>query len=185
MSRRYADQTRRLAAIGGLLASLLAIGCASTGRTTAEPLTEDALTSSGGLIEFIGNQPFVTAELGYRAAYAMAEGEMFDGEYAALEQTLVQRGIAKANWNLAAGEPLRRGQVGYLVCRAAGIKTGVNWNLLGTERHAYRELMYLGIAREAGEYGLMPGGEFQGVLVATEEYLAEGQTDQIRLGPRQ
>lgn len=174
---------RRVGYVAGLLLSLLAIGCASTGRT-AEPLTKDARTSSGGLIEFIGNQPFVTAETGYRAAYAMAQGEMFDGDFVALEQALVEREIASANWDLAAGDPLRRGQVGYLVCRAAGIKTGVNWNLLGSERYAYRELMYLGIAHEAGEYSLMSGGEFQGVLVATEEYLAEGQTDRVRLGER-
>jgi hypothetical protein len=166
----------------------LNFGCASTGRSpagAAEPLPEDVLTSSGGLIEFIGNQPFVTAELGYRAAYAMAEGEMFAGDYAALQSALVQLEIARSSWDLAPDQPLRRGQIGYLLCKSAGITSGFNWNLLGGERYAYRELVYLGIVRPAGEYGLMSGGEFQGALIATEEHLAEGQTSAVRLGPRQ
>lgn len=174
--------TRAIAISCFVLASL-SLGCASTGRS-AEPLSEDALTSSGGLIEYIGNQPFVTAETGYRAAYAMAKGEMYSGDFESLQSTLVQQGIAREAWELSSGDPLRRAHVGYLICRAADIKTGLNWQLTGLERYAYRELAYLGIAKGAGEYGLMPGGEFQGILTATEEYLSQGQTDRVRLGPR-
>jgi hypothetical protein len=77
---------------------------------------------------------------------------------------------------------LNRGEVGYLMCRAAEIEQSLNWRLLRLGRYAYRDLRYLGIAGPGGEFGLMSGGEFQGILRRTEDYMED---DTITLGQPQ
>lgn len=134
------------------------------------------------LIAYLGNQPFVTAEAGYRAAYLLHAGESFDGDFAALREELRTQALINPHWRHAAGDRLNRGEVGYLMCRAAEIEQSLNWRLLRLGRYAYRDLRYLGIAGPGGEFGLMSGGEFQGILRRTEDYM---ENDTITLGQPQ
>ena len=116
------------------------------------------------------------------------KGDDFAGDYAALRSKLESEGIVPQVWQHAADRPLTRADVGFLICRACGIHTGVWWNILPLGRFAYRELIYNDIARPGGDYALVSGGEFQGILRRAERYLARnGQSPSPTpdLGPPQ
>jgi hypothetical protein len=169
-----------LATVAALLGwTLLGLtGCQSAGPTgdpTPGPAAEGkpVPTNDLDLLEYIGDQPFVTAESGYRATYVLWKGEDFTGDYAALRAELENAGLVPQVWQHAADRPLTRADVGFLICRACGIRTGVLWNVLPLGRYGYRELIYHEIARPGGDYALVSGGEFQGILRRAERYLAQ------------
>lgn len=147
-------------------------GCQAT-----QPHTGPAPTipnNNAELVLYISNQPYLTAEPAYRAVYALAHGETFNGKFDELAASLQNDKLIGA-WNLPPQKHLRRMHVGYMICRAVNIRTGVNWNLTGLGRYAWRELIYHEIAAGGSELGLISGGEFVGILSRAEEYLARTQ----------
>ena len=72
-----------------------------------------------------------------------------------------------------------------MLCRAADVRTGLNWRLTGMGRYAWRELNYLKIASPISEYGYVPGGQFIGVLARAEDYMHRVRgdgTEPVELG---
>ena len=104
-----------------------------------------------------------------RAARLM--GEIFEGDYAALTETMTSEGLIGRGWSYDTSTFVDRAAVGHMVARACDIRRGLNWQVTGLGRYAYRELIYLGIAHPGGEYSLISGGEFLGLLARAEEYL--------------
>ena len=159
---------RTLAAAAGLLCSVALSGCA-TMRATSQPAMPAA--SNAELVDYISDQPFVTAEAGYRAVYVLWKGQPYSGDYSGIQSELINGNIAAGGWNHDPADYLNRATVGYLVCRACEIKSGLNWMLTGMGRYAWKELQYRGIAQTSGgELGLITGGEFLGILSKAEEY---------------
>lgn len=158
---------RTLAAAALLFGSLWLSGCASM-RAASQPAMP--AESNAELVDYISDQPFVTAEAGYRAVYVLWKGQPYAGEYSGLQSELVNGDIAAGAWNHDPADYLDRGSVGYLVCRACEIRSGLNWMLTGLGRYAWKELQYRRIAQSGGEMGLVTGGEFLGVLIKAEEY---------------
>lgn len=159
---------------------LLASGCAMSNprMATDEPVPAD---QNAELIVFISDQPYVTAEAGYRAIHVLCTGAVFDGDYAALQSDLIERDVVARKWGHHPDECLDRAAVGYMVARAVEIRTGLNWQLFGLGRYAWRELIYRGIAHPGSEYNLVSGGEFLGILARAEEFRFErGQPLQER-----
>lgn len=124
------------------------------------------------LVLYISDQPYITAEPAYRAAHLLAKGRSFAGEFDELAETMVADGLVGKSWGYPPQRCLTRADVGYLICRACRIRSGVNWNLTGLGRYAWRELIYHNIADGGDENRLMSGGEFVGILLRAEEYLA-------------
>ncbi len=169
---------------------LFAGACAAPDRATSAPVAAtagaddaaaigasaaaapDVPRGNADLLIYIAEQPILLAEPGYRAAYVLWKGEPFTGDFDELSRVLADGKIAGSWWELSADEPLDRAAVGYLVCRAGELNSGLNWQLTGLGRYAWRELVYHGIARASSEWNLISGGEFLGVLLKTEEYLA-------------
>jgi hypothetical protein len=167
---------------GPLLIVAFTAGCRVTlmrsGPQPAVPTDQNA-----ELMEFIGDQPYVTAEAAYRAVYILWKGAdaMFRGSYEELQSELEQARIIDPLWKLPPDAPVDRASVGYMIARVCNIRTGLNWQLLGLGRYAYREVAYRGIAEPAGDLGLVSGGEFLGILLRAEQYM---QTTGKGLGPR-
>lgn len=146
-------------------------GCQAPGRsTTAGEVPRD---SNAELVAYIADQPFVTAEPAYRAVYVLWKGEPFSGDFEALADTLRTGGVACKCCRPAADQPLRRGAIAFMVCRACEIRGGINWALTGMGRYAWRALQYRGIAGPGSEYGWMSGGEFVGLLLRAEDHLRQ------------
>ena len=140
---------------------------------------------NGALAEYIADQPFVTVEPAYRAVYILWKGEVFEGDFHALTEALAAGGIITQRWNYPADGQIDRASVGYMLCRAGNVRSGLNWQLTGLGRYAWRELNYLGIANPISEYGYVPGGQFIGMLARSEEYmLRRGQAgiEPVELG---
>jgi hypothetical protein len=137
-------------------------------RATTQP------TIPGGnaaLIQHISEQPYVTAEAAYRAVFVLWQGELFDGDFAALSEALHEGGMIGQNWNLTSDQYLDRATVGYMICRVCGVRSGLNWQLTGLGRYAWRELQYKQIAGPGSEMSLVGGGEFLGILARAEDYM--------------
>jgi hypothetical protein len=171
---RDAQLTRaalRSAALVALLSGALSLaGCrAAQPHATTQPAVPTETNAE--LVEYISDLPYVTAESAYRAVHILAKGEIFQGDYADLAATMAAEGLIGPGWNHAGNTFVDRAAVGHLVARACQIRRGLNWRLTGLGRYAYRELIYLGIAHPSGEYGLISGGEFLGLLARAEEYL--------------
>lgn len=162
----------------------------ASARLAAEPATAEPVPRDNAeLIDYLGRQPFVTAEAGYRAAYLLWRGTSFDGDFAALRDELVAAGIADRVWNHAADQRLLAADVGYLVCRAGEINRSLNWSLLRLGRYAWRDLVLLRIAPNGGgELNYVSGGEFQGILRRADAYVAqrdaEGGTVELGAAPQ-
>ncbi len=149
--------------------------------------TQPAVPRAGNaeLVNYIGDQPFVTAEAAYRAVYILAKAQAFDGEYDALAGALRSEKLVPGRWHHAPEQYLDRAAIGFMICRACQIRSGVNWNLTGLGRYAWRELQYHDIAQGGSEYGLMSGGEFVGILSRADDYLrrtGKGDVQRVELG---
>jgi len=156
----------------GMLLTPLLTGCrAAMPRATTQP--EVPTDTNAELVEYISDQPYVTAEAAYRAVYILANGEIFEGDYDALEAEMIDARLVGAAWYYEPDQFIDRAAVGHLVARACDLHAGLNWQLTGLGRYGYRELIYRRIAHPAGEFGLISGGEFLGVLARADEYLHE------------
>jgi hypothetical protein len=156
--------------LAGMLLAPLLIGCQAAGPRAATPLTVPSDTNAE-LVEYISDQPYVSAEAAYRAVFILAKGEIFHGDYDALATEMRTSGLIGQTWSYAPETFVDRAAVGFLVARACHIRSGLNWQLTGLGRYAYRELIFRRIAHPSGELGLISGGEFLGVLARAEEYL--------------
>jgi len=153
-----------------MLACLALGGCqALEPRAASQPAVPQA--GNAELIACIADQPLVTAEAAYRATYLLSKGEAFSGDFAALTEALRAEALVGKSWQYTSDQFVDRAAIGFMVCRACNIRSGVNWNLTGLGRYAWRELQYHRIADEGSEYGLMSGGEFVGLLSRAEDYL--------------
>ena len=166
---------------------LLLAGC-QIGGVHAPSETPPPRGSSARLVNYISDQPFVTADSGYRAIYTLAKNAEFTGDFPELTQTLSSDGLIGKDWNYSADRCLDRASVGFMVCRACRIQSGLNWMLTGLGRYAWRELQYKDIAGPGSEYATMSGGEFVGLLLRAEDYLERtGKTEvpKTQLGRRE
>lgn len=183
---------KRCVMFGVLGALALIAGCRGDRRdasATTRPagLTPEVAENSADLMEYVGNQPYVTAEAGYRAVYALWKFESHAGSFEQLRDTLREGRIISRGWNHAPDDLLTRADVGYMVCRATNIRTGLNWQLTGLGRYAWRELIYREIAAASSEANLISGGEFLGVITRADEYSArrgKAPPPNLDLGPR-
>lgn len=158
---------------------LLAGGCRATmpAGATSQPSPS---AGSAELLAHAAAQPLVSAELGYRVIYALWKGEVFGGDFASLSTALAERRIIDPAWRLGPDVCLDRATVGYMVCRAIGIRSGANWMLTGLGRYAWRELQYRNIAGPGGESGLVSGGEFVGLVARADDYAISRHKDLTR-----
>lgn len=129
--------------------------------------------SNAELMEYIGDQPFITAEPACRALHILWTGEVFEGDYAALLGKLEEAGIVSPGWKHPPDALIDRATLGYMVARTSDIRSGLNWRLWGLGRYAYRELVYREIAVSKGEHSYVSGGEFLGILNRAEQYVKE------------
>ena len=118
------------------------------------------------------------AELGYKTAATAAdaarafmilvsEGKETGADYEAARTYLRSRGVLPDGWlnSARAEDPLEKGHLARLVCRAIGIKGGTWMRLLGPQpRLALRECVYLELMAIGPEYQYVTGGELVGVI---------------------
>jgi len=63
------------------------VGCHATGMRSA-PQTAVPASGNAELVQYVSNQPYLTAEPAYRAVYALAHGQAFGGGFDELATAL-------------------------------------------------------------------------------------------------
>lgn len=168
--------------------TLLAAGCHGPPRATSQPSLHEY--GNAALVYYLNNQPFVTAEAGYREVYVLWKKQMFEGDFPALSETLRAGRIVDATWNHAPEDYLDRATIAYMVARAIDLRTGLNWHLLGLGRYAYRELIQVEViglfnysagSGYPGELGRPTGGEFAGIIGRAQAYAEEFEKESGRI----
>ncbi len=180
--RRTLRRARVALPIGVMAAGLLAsVGCqhGATGITTQPAIPAD---SNAQLVEYIADQPYVCAEAAARAVFVLARGEVFEGDYGALEAAMRSGGLLPRGWGHGPGDFLNRAEVSFMIAKAINLRSGLNWQLTGLGRYAHRELMYRRIAHPGSEIKLVSGGEFLGMLQRANQYLDKRGEAHAELG---
>jgi hypothetical protein len=128
----------------------------------AEEATSDA--------QFFGELAYKDVATAADAARAMvllaSEGETDRPDFDAARAWLAERDVSTA-WlaEATATDPIAKGRLAALVCRALGVKGGLGMRLLGpTPRLALRECVYLELMEQGATGTHVRGGELSGVI---------------------
>jgi hypothetical protein len=102
----------------------------------------------------------------------VSEGRVGGGDFVADKQYLRDQGVLSA-WleRAAADDPLRKGRLATLLCRALQIKGGLWMRLFGpVPRYALQECVYLDLMVGGAEYAHVTGGELVGVIDRADRF---------------
>lgn len=88
---------------------------------------------------------------------------------------LLDRDIIRPEWRLDPDQWIDRGTLSYMLCKAIGIRGGVNMilfgsNGLGDRRYAYRELRYRKLIQEGVDYNYVSGPELVTAIGKIDRY---------------
>ena len=158
--------------VSAAVLSIFLVGCQS-GLPRSRAAVRPIPSGNAALMHYIADMPLVTAEAAYRGVYLIAEGNAYEGEYEALRDELVDRGIVGSTWKHHHDTLMNRAGVAYMVCKSCDIKRGLNWRLIGAGRYAWRELQHMGVGGRGSELGNLSGGEFLGILSRADKYLMD------------
>lgn len=105
---------------------------------------------------------------------------MIDGEdrYQSFVDRLIAldaKGVANASWDIEANEPVTKGTLAYMLCRALGLKGGVMLRLIPCRRYAYREALYHGLMAKGAAREPLTGPEAVGIIGRAAR-MKEGET---------
>jgi len=158
-----------------LLVAMLS-GCA--GPRTFQPEKNPDSLSDEAFHGYLANVPLVSVEEAYRAVVILESGEDSQKSYDARRTYLEGKGIVRPEWGLEPGNVIDAGSVAYMVCQVCRIPGGVNYNLfgkmgLGDRRYALRELIYLNLWDDAGDYQYVTGGMLMALLSKADEYMSQ------------
>jgi len=162
---------------------IFAVGCNQSAQMNrAGDLTAKGAASSGSVVmnrdENAGVAEDGSAELAYKLAFKkwgtnaeacsmmlyLVEGEDQGETFEQKQQLLQSRGILPGDWDLSATEPVRKGTLALMLCRALDIKGGLFMRLVGGRRYAYREAVYLDLMQGGSEREYLTGPEVVDIM---------------------
>lgn len=151
-------------------------GCAM--KRTYQPDRDTNSLSSSAFQAYLNKAPLVTVDEAYRAIGLLENGEEIGGSFSEREQYLADRGIIRREWKLSGEQVIDAGSVAYMVARICHLRGGVNYNLfgrigLGDRRYALRELIYLEMWGDVGDYQVVTGGMLTRLLAKADKHMAE------------
>ena len=96
-------------------------------------------------------------------------------ESATFEQDVAhlrQAGILPNKWQITADQPVDRGELSSLLCKALDIKGGLTMRVLGpARRYAFRECVFLKLLPHGHQHEYLTGEDLIAVVGLTEKYL--------------
>ncbi len=172
------SRTRKTSPVLGTLlvlaCGLLTPGCA--GPRSFVPDVEPESLSDVGFLAYLAKIPQVTVDEAYRAMIMLADGEDNNESFAARQEVLQSRGVARAAWGLEPENVIDAGSVAFMVCRICKIRGGINYNLLGSwglgdRRYAIRELMYRGMIEDSVDYQYVTGQALVALMAKADDLM--------------
>ena len=164
-----AGRVSGLAALVVMLAagSVWGEGAVSEGQA-APPRPQTAL------VRDLAEKPVATVEDGLRMALLLTQGVGAAEPLADVAAKLRGSGLVRDAWLEKPGDPLRKGQLAYIIIKACGIKGGLTMRLTGvSERYALRECIFLNLLVRGSTGNYVSGLELLGSVGRAEKYLEE------------
>ena len=131
------------------LLGLSAFSCQSSIDLTRTTLPDDQqpepVIDSAALTYQLNQKTWCSNDEGFSMMLLLATGEDRCLNFNERLIELSVKGLADASWKLNANEPITKGTLAYMVCRAAKLRTGVMMHLIPSRRYAYREAIYHGL----------------------------------------
>lgn len=157
-----------------LLAGALLVGaCQSPSSTTGQLDSVDAFApavDSAELAYDLALEPWCTNNQAASMILLLVDGQdghnRFDQRLLALDS----RDLARANWNLEAEEPVTKGTLAFMVCRALDIEGGLLMRVMPSRRYAYREAVYARLMSAGSSYEPVTGPEAVGIFSRAARY---------------
>jgi hypothetical protein len=126
------------------------------------------------LIRDLAEKPVATVEDGLRMALLFTQGVGATEPFAEVAAKLRGSGVIRDAWLEKPGDPLRKGQLAYIIVKACGIKGGLTMRLTGvSERYALRECTFLDLLVRGSTGNYVSGLELLGSMGRAEKYLEE------------
>jgi hypothetical protein len=159
------------ALLAAVLCLCVAAGCA--GPRQSPPSVDSNTLSDDGFQAYLAEVSLVTVNEAYRAMLILADGEDTSKTFEERKAKLEARGIARKEWNLQPDNVVDAGSLAYMVCRICKVRGGVCYNVfgrvgLGDRRYALRELIYLEMINELGDYQYITGATMLGVMAKAD-----------------
>lgn len=162
---------------------LAAVLLVSHGAWAAEPEPAGAAAPVAGA----SSDAQFFAELGYKDVALAAdvaralviltsEGAESGADFAAAKTYLKEKGVLPDGWldKVKPEDPVDKGHLASLICRALGIKGGLVMRLLGpVPRYALAECVYLELMARGADYCHVAGGELVGVIDRADRFRLE------------
>lgn len=126
------------------------------------------------LIRELVDKPVATVEDGLRMALLLTQGVGATEPFEEVAAKLRGSGLIRDKWLEKPEQPLRKGQLAYIIVKACGIKGGLTMRLTGvSERYALRECIFLNLLVRGSTGNYVSGLELLGSIGRAEKYLEE------------
>ena len=156
-------------------------GCSGMPQITDGQGGSREKVSQAGFFYELADKPWCSADDAARGLLLLLDGQDPCTNFQQRIEKLADRGLTCKLWHLKPNEPITKGQVAYMICKALDIRGGLTMLLFGpSDRYCYRELVWLGIMEPGTDYQPMTGPEFVGVISAADEYRKAVATEPMR-----
>jgi hypothetical protein len=147
---------------------------AAPAAPAAAPAAPAKVGSDAEFFAEIGYKDSVTAADTARAMVIfVSEGKEAGAEFDAAKAYLKDKGVLPDGWldKAKSDDPIDKGHLASLLCRALGIKGGWMMHLTGPiPRYALAECAYLELISPGPDYARVAGGELVGVIANADNY---------------
>jgi hypothetical protein len=160
---------------GGLLALVLVLAAGSVrGESTQAEGQQAPQGSQTALVRDLAEKSVATVEDGMRLALLFSQGVGATEPFADVAAKLRGSGLIRDAWLEKPGDPLRKGQLAYIIIKGCAIKGGLTMRLTGvSERYALRECTFLNLLVRGSTGNYVSGLELLGSMGRAEKYLEE------------
>jgi len=160
---KYAVRTIMTAAAG-----LLAVSCEMS-RPVEVVFVENELPAAAGrdsaqLAYDLSQKTWCTNDEACSLILMLMEGEDSCRNFDERIVALAAKGLADAGWDIAADQPVTKGTLAYMLCRALDIRGGVMMHLLNNRRYSYRQAVAEGLMVKGAEWEPLTGPEVVGII---------------------
>lgn len=145
--------------------------CQSSSKLPEEALAAPAAESadktgrdSAELAYALVNKTWCSNDEAASLILLLVHGQDTYDNFAQRRDALVSEGFMSAAWKLEAEEPVTKGTLAYMLCRALDIKGGLLLHLAPCRRYAYREAVYQDLMVRGGDNEPLTGPEVVGIM---------------------
>jgi len=140
-----------------------------------------AARSGAELAYELAQEKWCSNDSAFSLVLHMVDGQDSCGSFTERMELLKSKGLLRPDWQFAAGEPVTKGTLAYLVCRALDVKGGLLLRLLPSKRYAYREAVYQELVTRGSEHEPLTGPEAVGIMGRAARMGQEQSSERQRL----